>query len=83
MSIFKSIGKAVSNSITATTDTISGITGLSIEAITDNPVTRGISDARLLGKIAREERQAKALAKKLLKLQKKQAELLAQPDNDF
>ncbi len=83
MSIFKSIGKAVSNSFTATTDTIGGITGLSIEAITDNPVTRGINDARLLGKIAREERQAKALHRKLLKLQQKQAELLAQPDTDF
>ena len=83
MYIFKSIGKAISNSFTATTDTVRGITDLSVDVITDNPITRTMCDVRLLGKTIREEKQAKSLHKKLVKLQLKQAELTVKADSDF
>ena len=83
MSIFKSIKETVINSTLSVVDTTRGIASITVDAITDNKATQAISKAKAIGHANRREAQAKALAKKLIKPQKKQDDLRTQADNDF
>lgn len=81
MFIISTVKNAIVNATTATTDTIRGTGTIIIDNLCDNRLTDAVKTAKNVGKSNREQKKAERLAKKLIKLQEKQAEMTFQQSN--
>ena len=75
MSIFKSLKETISTNVTNVTDFTRGVISNVSDVLTDNGITQAVKTAKDTGKHNRIEAQKKREAKRIVKLEKKLADL--------